>query len=600
MKAIKSKFTPFIALAIIFFAVSLIGFKPNSNTTLTKDIVNHRAIEYLKQTVMTVSEEINYKNSLYNFKDFLLFEIADQSDSRALNEFVTEATFLTLDQKNLNRIISEQSENINLVLPIDENTNVTLQLTKNDVVSPDFRFVAMETQNDIPFQSLGIHYKGVIEGKESLVAISIFPDHVMGVISDEAGNWNLGSIKDNNGNYTNNYIFYNDKFMIVRPNMKCHLDGRYGYGNDKLNEFDLQLEQMKEKYQNEFLTDNPAVTPMKAFFVADYSFWQATGGNGQQIIDYIVGFFNAVKILYQNENIPFQIASIAGYTSPDPMLVTSDTWYALKIFAAQIQNQMQGGHIAHLLSLRQEYGGGIASGIGTLCKPYNPADSSGSYCLSGVEPTYNNFPNYSFTVLIVTHEMGHNMGSRHTHACVWPQPGGGSIGPIDTCVITGENSTFSGFPGACIPVAPQQGCVLAAPGTIMSYCHFCQTNNFLLGFGPFPGDTIRLRYGQAQGCLTIGVQNISTEIPEAFSLKQNYPNPFNPVTNIKFDIAVMSNVKLYVYDITGKVIAELVNENLSAGSYLYSFDAGGLPSGVYFYKLEAGGLNQVKKMLLIK
>lgn len=599
MKAIKSKFTPFIAIAIIFLAVSLIGFKPNVEQSLTKDIVNHRAVENLKQVNMTVSEEIAHKKAMYNFKNVPLFRLAEQSDSRALNEFVTQANFLTLNEQTLNNLFNEANENIQIVLPVDQNNNLTMYLTKHELVTPEFRFAAMETMEDIPFQSLGIHYKGVIEGIESVVAISIFPNHVVGIISDESGNWNLGSIKDDQGNYSNNYIYYNDKYMIVRPDLKCYLEGRYGTANQKLNEFDMQLEAMKEKYQNEIQSDNPVVTPMKVYFVADYSFWQASGGNGQVIIDFIVGFFNSVKTLYQNENIPFQIAFIAGYTSPDPMLITSDTYYALKIFAAQIQNNMQGGHIAHLLSLRQEYGGGIASGIGTLCQQYNPADSSGSYCLSGVAPEYQNFPNYSWTVLIVTHEMGHNMGSRHTHACHWPQPGGGPVGPIDTCIITGENSSFAG-PWGCIPANPQWQCAIPAPGTIMSYCHFCQTNNFLLGFGPYPGDTIRLRYAQAQPCLTVGIQNVSTEIPEAFSLKQNYPNPFNPVTNIKFDVAVMSDVKLYVYDITGKVVSVLVNETLSPGSYLYTFDAATLPSGVYFYRLEAGGLNQVKKMLLIK
>ncbi|CAN5636562.1 hypothetical protein BH10BAC5_BH10BAC5_01150 [soil metagenome] len=85
-----------------------------------------------------------------------------------------------------------------------------------------------------------------------------------------------------------------------------------------------------------------------------------------------------------------------------------------------------------------------------------------------------------------------------------------------------------------------------------------------------------------------------------FSLSQNYPNPFNPLTNIKFSLLKNSFVNLKVIDITGKQVAELVNENLQAGSFNYSFDGTGLTSGVYFYKLSAGNFSEVKKMVLMK
>lgn len=90
------------------------------------------------------------------------------------------------------------------------------------------------------------------------------------------------------------------------------------------------------------------------------------------------------------------------------------------------------------------------------------------------------------------------------------------------------------------------------------------------------------------------------EIPLTFSLSQNYPNPFNPTTNIKFNIPKMGNVKLNVYDISGKMIKELINTNLNAGSYSVVLNAENLSSGTYFYKLEAGEIINIKKMMLIK
>jgi len=98
----------------------------------------------------------------------------------------------------------------------------------------------------------------------------------------------------------------------------------------------------------------------------------------------------------------------------------------------------------------------------------------------------------------------------------------------------------------------------------------------------------------------VGIVQIGNEIPMKFALFQNYPNPFNPVTKIKFDIPVHSKTLISVYDITGKFIAEAVNQNLQPGSYSIDFDASRLSSGVYFYKINAGNFIDVKKMILVK
>ena len=80
----------------------------------------------------------------------------------------------------------------------------------------------------------------------------------------------------------------------------------------------------------------------------------------------------------------------------------------------------------------------------------------------------------------------------------------------------------------------------------------------------------------------------------------NYPNPFNPSTTIKYEIKELTDVKLKVFDILGREIFTLVNEEKPAGSYEIVFDAISLPSGVYFYRLQAGEFISTKKMLLLK
>lgn len=99
---------------------------------------------------------------------------------------------------------------------------------------------------------------------------------------------------------------------------------------------------------------------------------------------------------------------------------------------------------------------------------------------------------------------------------------------------------------------------------------------------------------------SVFVSNISTQVPESYSLSQNYPNPFNPSTNIKFEIPKSSDVKIAVYDLSGKEIETIVNEHLQPGTYQAVWDASKYSSGVYFYSLISGDFKNTKKMVLIK
>jgi hypothetical protein len=85
-----------------------------------------------------------------------------------------------------------------------------------------------------------------------------------------------------------------------------------------------------------------------------------------------------------------------------------------------------------------------------------------------------------------------------------------------------------------------------------------------------------------------------------FSLDQNYPNPFNPTTNIPFEVAKTTHVKLVVYDINGRLVATLVDKELSPSHYEFEFDGSQLSSGTYFYQIEVDGARASKQMLLVK
>lgn len=98
------------------------------------------------------------------------------------------------------------------------------------------------------------------------------------------------------------------------------------------------------------------------------------------------------------------------------------------------------------------------------------------------------------------------------------------------------------------------------------------------------------------------VKEENTAIPSEFALQQNYPNPFNPSTKIKFSIPESGAVRLTVFDILGRKVADLLDSEMEAGNYVYDFEAAskGLSSGIYFYNLKSGSFSSTKKMILIK
>jgi hypothetical protein len=112
----------------------------------------------------------------------------------------------------------------------------------------------------------------------------------------------------------------------------------------------------------------------------------------------------------------------------------------------------------------------------------------------------------------------------------------------------------------------------------------------------------------------IGIHPISSEIPKSFNLTQNYPNPFNPSTKIKFSLPFPSEggvkaplsfgeglgVRLVVYDLLGREVAILVNQQLKPGIYEVEWDGSNYPSGVYFYKFITESFTNSKRMVLVK
>jgi hypothetical protein len=108
------------------------------------------------------------------------------------------------------------------------------------------------------------------------------------------------------------------------------------------------------------------------------------------------------------------------------------------------------------------------------------------------------------------------------------------------------------------------------------------------------------------GCFRLIRTSVEDEIiPDKFILYQNYPNPFNPTTTIKFKLPKSGFTTLRIFDLFGKEIATLINENLNSGTYEVKFSTDelkdkSLASGIYFYQLKSGKYSEMKKMILLK
>ena len=98
----------------------------------------------------------------------------------------------------------------------------------------------------------------------------------------------------------------------------------------------------------------------------------------------------------------------------------------------------------------------------------------------------------------------------------------------------------------------------------------------------------------------VGIEEVSSDVPNEIWLGGNYPNPFNPTTTFEYSLTQADHVKIHVYDVLGRRVATLVDGVQHAATYQITFNASDLASGVYFYALETSTTSLTRRMLLIK
>ncbi len=424
---------------IVYFILSLVALSIQANA------------QHLK-----VQEQVNatVPSSFVNVKLFSSKEVT-ASKAGLLREYVRSFSLLETDHFTLNKIVADKPAALEVDVPFNGEV-ITLQLITSSVVNERTAFFSRNNKGKTRVNyDQGAYYYGVIKGQpNTLVAISFFTGNVIGVIANENGNYVIG--KSNKSNYNSNeYILYNDKDLLIENTAQCGT-------KEETSDSPVVIPRQEQK------AAGSCDRSVSVYIETDYQVYLNQGSNEFSAINFATGLFNVTATLYQNELIQTFISELNVWTVADPYMNGADNDLVLALF----QNEMSGGFngdLAHLFSGRS-IEGGKASGYGVLCENANLRTA-----VSGdLDNIIFGFPTYSWNAHIVTHEMGHCLGSRHTHACVW----NGNNTAIDGCYTTEGGCSDPGLP---------------AGGTIMSYCHFEEEIgiDFNLGFGPQPGDVIR-------------------------------------------------------------------------------------------------------------
>ncbi|MFN8339478.1 MAG: zinc-dependent metalloprotease [Saprospiraceae bacterium] len=408
------------------------------------------AQEVMKPNVLIAETKMNIQA-----KSVHLFDISKTGNRTSIPKEIKEFSLLRLDKKELSAIHVSKTPFIALSIPQEGRNDLQLELVEVFPFAPGFS-VKSAPENQTLDVNVGKHYRGIIKGQErSVVALSVFEDQVMAMIShpSASGNLVLGKLEG-----SDDHILYQDDQIVHLNPFECKTEDL------TLNYSDQELRGVSEG--NRSLSDC-----VRLYLEVNYDIYTNKGSSTANVTTFVTGLFNQVSALYTTEQINTVISEIVIWTQPSPYTSTSSSGM-LNAFTANRQGF--NGDLAQLLSYQAS--GGIAY-VDGLCRS-NP-DYSMSY--AGINSTYQNVPTYSWSVEVCTHEFGHLFGSQHTHACVW----NGNNTAIDGCYSVEGNCSNPGLPSS-------------GGGTIMSYCHLTNVGiNFSNGFGSQPGNVIRSKVTNA-------------------------------------------------------------------------------------------------------
>jgi len=406
-----------------------------------------------QMVVQTKAKQEFQKLSLFNSK---VDPAADQTETRkALNDW----TLLAWDDAKTQELLSNPGAAVSLTLPWENGSSITLDLVPAKNFSEGFQ-VHTASSGGAAFESdKGVHYWGIVQNNPaSLVTLSLFDGEIMGMVEVNNERFTIGALP---ASQDKTHILFKNSDVKNAPGFTCYTDD--------------ELHRIGEAASSADRSSGPD-NCVRMYVETDYTLFQ-NKGSVASVVSYMTGVFSQVSALYTNESINLVLHDLYVWDVVDPYTGPSSLDYLNQFRDAK--NGVYNGDLAHLVGINNL--GGIAY-LDVLCNGYYGVGYSSIYS------TYSNVPTYSWTVEVLTHEIGHNLGSPHTHACAW----NGNNTAIDGCGPT------AGYSEGCNADLPTNG------GTVMSYCHLLGNVgiNFNNGFGPQPGDRIRSEVYNA-ACLDV-------------------------------------------------------------------------------------------------
>lgn len=412
------------------------------------------------QTTKAVAQKIDLLDSHNtHFKKFAVLNETNQRNT-TVESVVKDATLAKIDLKSVNSIYNQKNDALEISIPY-QGQEIEVQLYRVNLFTESFT-VKTNKKNFVDYVP-GVYYRGIIKNDpNSLVSFSFFEDKFSGIISaNEFQNLIVGKLIS--ANNTTDYVVYSDMKMNVSNDWNCETDD---FVKDAYTE-----------YPSSMMFEGASITQkcVTMYYEMDYGLFTANGSDVDETMDWMSATYNNMQTLYENDDITIALNEVFIWETEDPYQGSGGSAEYLDAFNAE--RPVFAGDVGQLIGINDNSGGGIAATIEGIC-------STDNYSYAGVDFAYSNVPTYSWTVMVMTHEHGHVLGSRHTHACVW----NGNNTAIDGC---------AGFvEGNCTqPGSPAEG------GTIMSYCHFTTGINLSLGFGSQP-KTVIINNINSKDCLS--------------------------------------------------------------------------------------------------
>lgn len=426
------------------------------------------------QSDTSISAQIdNARSQGQNFVDISnIFTLNTNYRNANISKELNAANFLTYNEKVAEKLINDRATKhvtMRVVLP-NENNTITIDLIE---VADRFYDYQVKTSSGKEYagKTQQRHFRGVVKGQKenSIVAISIFENQFMGLISlGNKGNINIGRLPSDD-----THIIYNDVDIRNPVELNCATDT------------EINSARLREVYRTigDRVTTRSEGDCVRVYFETDFGLYNHFDQTVADVEAFVLGLFNQISAIYQLEDITLVISEILIWEEDEGY----SPWLSNGLSDFVAARPTFDGDIAHMLTNEVEEppplnAFGVANGLASICT--SKTDYPTPHAFTRMVPNFEVFPTYSRQVKVATHEMGHNLGSAHTHECVW----------------NGDNTAIDGCAGnSCA----ENETIPADGGTIMSYCDTSGsgTVNFNLGFGDQPGDVIRAVIADAD-CLS--------------------------------------------------------------------------------------------------